>query len=81
MWADRLSSGIMPWDEWYHAMALAKVDRKRGATCVVCARNESELGFLGKSEWVVQSRNGPNATSAIAIGGHADAALMSLLKV
>src|SRR5205807_8964580 len=24
--ADRLSSGIMPWDEWYHAMALAKLD-------------------------------------------------------
>src|ERR1700724_2919963 len=31
--AGGLSSGITPWDEWYHAMALAKLDLGGEATC------------------------------------------------
>jgi hypothetical protein len=33
MRAVRLSSGITPWDEWYHAMALAKLDLGGRAAC------------------------------------------------
>jgi hypothetical protein len=33
MRADRLSPGMTPGDEWYHAIALAKPDLGGGAAC------------------------------------------------
>ena len=62
MRADRLSPEITPWDEWYHAIALAKPDLGGGAACE--RRSVQGPGHGGASP----EKGGPTATIPSAQG-------------
>jgi len=75
MRADRLSSGITPWDNWYHAMALAKLDLGGGAACE--RRSVQRPGHGGASpEKVGQWRPFPSAQGLPAWLGDARSTLV-----